>query len=207
MPNKELEIAVLGFQGNVAEHVEAINRAFDRLSIPGRAKATTDARSIRAAAGLAIPGGESTTIFKLIASNALKEPIIELARSGRPILGTCAGLILLSKVVNGRDMSSEPGFPAILDSAVKRNAFGRQRESFETRLELQLPNGKARETGIFIRAPMIQRTWGPCKPIGWVDGKIVAAIQGNVLGTCFHPELSDRSEIYDFLLRKARSTR
>jgi len=193
---------VLGFQGNVSEHVEAIRRALDGLSVHGTARSATDARSIRNAAALAIPGGESTTISRLIAANRLKKPIVQLANSGRPIIGTCAGLILLSKIVNGKDQTHSPGFPSVMDASVLRNAYGRQRESFETELELKLPSGTVRETGVFIRAPAIERTWGSCTPIAWVDGKPVAALQGNVLGTCFHPELSGNSEIYRFLLRK-----
>jgi 5'-phosphate synthase pdxT subunit len=196
------QFIVLGFQGNVSEHVEAIHRALDRLSAPGTARSATDARSITEAAALAIPGGESTTISRLIAANGLKKPIRWLADSGRPIIGTCAGLILLSKIVNGKDQSGNPGFPSVIDASVLRNAYGSQRESFEAELELKLPKRTARETGVFIRAPAIERTWGSCTPIAWVDGKPVAALQGNILGTCFHPELSGNSEIYEFLLRR-----
>ena len=207
MPNeRKPEIVVLGFQGNVSEHVEAICRALDRLSLPGTAKAATDVDSVRRATALAIPGGESTTISKLIASNGLKKEIVSLARSGRPIIGTCAGLILLSKTVDGRDVSGDPRFPSVMDISVKRNAFGRQRESFETKIELGLQNRTINETGIFIRAPMIEETRAACRPIGWADGRVVAALQGNILGTCFHPELSTDSRIYDFLLGKAGFT-
>ncbi len=194
------DVVVLGFQGNVSEHVEAIGAALDRLSIRARVAQATDPISIRNARALAIPGGESTTISKLVASNGLKDEILGLARSGRPILGTCAGLILLSRVVNGRDVSGDPGYPAIMDLSVRRNAFGRQRESFETEIELDLPTGTVKETGIFIRAPMIEETYNGCRPVSRVDGTIVAAMQGNVIGTCFHPELSAHSRIYDHLL-------
>lgn len=201
------EVAVLGFQGNVSEHVEAINRALDRLELAGEARATTDARSICKSTALAIPGGESTTISKLVAKRGLKRSILELACSGRPVMGTCAGLILLSKRVNGRNTSSDPGFPAIMDASISRNAFGRQRESFETEIEIQLPDGPLRETGIFIRAPLIRSTSGGCRPVAWVDGKVVAALQGNVLGTCFHPELTEDSRLYEFLLRRGGQSR
>ncbi len=203
MPKKgEQEIVVLGFQGNVSEHVEAICRTLNRLSIQGRAKAATDASSIRHATALAIPGGESTTISKLIASKGLKEEIVALASSGRPMIGTCAGLILLSKSVSGRDTSKDPGFPSVLNASVARNAFGRQRESFETEVEIKLPQCTLREVGIFIRAPAIEATAGECVPVGWVEDRIVAVLQGNILGTCFHPELTEDSRIYEFLLRK-----
>lgn len=194
------EFIVLGFQGNVSEHVEAINKALERLSLPGNARAATDAESIRQARGLAIPGGESTTISKLVARKKLKTEIAALARSGRPILGTCAGLIILSKIINGTDQSGNPGFAAVMNAAVNRNAFGRQRESFEVELALRLPGRDLRETGIFIRAPVIERTWGACVPVAWVEGAPVAALEGSMLGTCFHPELSDGSELYEFLL-------
>ena len=196
------DVAVLGFQGNVSEHVEAVFRALDRLELPGGARATTDPDRIRRSTALSIPGGESTTISKLIAKRGLKESVIELAASGRPVMGTCAGLILLSRHVNGRDTSSDPGFPAIMDAHVSRNAFGRQRESFETEIEIRLPGGVLRETGIFIRAPLIESTSSGCQPVAWVDGRVVAALQGNVLGTCFHPELTEDSRLYEFLLRR-----
>ena len=195
------DVIVLGFQGNVSEHVEAIYRALDRLGLSGEARAATDASSIRNSTALAIPGGESTTISKLIAKKGLKEHIIEVARSGRPVIGTCAGLILLSRKVNGRDISSLPGFPAVMDASVSRNAFGRQRESFETEVEIRLPEETLRETGVFIRAPLIETTFGACVTVAWVEGKAVAALQGNILGTCFHPELSEDSRIYEFLLK------
>lgn len=201
------EVAVLGFQGNVSEHVEAVYRALERLELPGGARATTDADCIRRSTALSIPGGESTTISKLVAKRGLKESIIELAASGRPVMGTCAGLILLSRWVDGRGTSSDPGFPAIMDTHISRNAFGRQRESFETEIEIRLPGRVLRETGIFIRAPVIESTSGGCRPIAWVEGRTVAALQGNALGTCFHPELSEESRLYEFLLRRGGKNR
>jgi 5'-phosphate synthase pdxT subunit len=193
-------VVILGFQGNVSEHVEAVERALDHLGVEGCALASTDARQIRKATALAIPGGESTTISRLIASRNLKPEIVSLAESGRPILGTCAGLILLARSVNGINTGSNPGFPSVMDVDVERNAFGRQRESFEAELQIKIPGRPLRETGIFIRAPVIRRTEGRCTPVAWIDGRIVAALQGNVLGTCFHPELSEDSRLYEFLL-------
>lgn len=194
-------MVVLGFQGNVSEHVEAVKAALERLSIPGRCRAATDVDSIRHATALAIPGGESTTISKLIAARGLGDEIVALADSGKPILGTCAGLILLSKVVDGRDTTGDPGFPAVMDLVVNRNAWGRQKESFEAPVEIRLPSGELSETGVFIRAPIIEEVRGRCRAVATVDGTIVAALQGKVLGTCFHPELSENSRIYEFLLR------
>ncbi len=193
-------VVVLGFQGNVSEHVEAVERALDHLGVEGCALASTDPEQIRSATALAIPGGESTTISRLIASRNLKPVIVSLARAGRPILGTCAGLILLAKSVNGISTGSNPGFPSVMEVDVERNAFGRQRESFEAELQISIPGRPLTETGVFIRAPVIRRTSGDCIAVARVDDRIVAALQGNVLGTCFHPELSDDSHIYEFLL-------
>ncbi len=193
-------VVVLGFQGNVAEHVEAVYRALDHLELEGCALASTDPQQIRSATALAIPGGESTTISKLIASRNIKADIVALAEAGRPILGTCAGLILLARRVDGVDTGNNPGFPSVMDVDVSRNAFGRQRESFETEIKIEIPGRLLRETGVFIRAPLIRRTTGRCSPVAWVDGRIVAALQDNILGTCFHPELSDDSHLYEFLL-------
>ncbi len=203
MGDEPIRVAVLGFQGNVSEHVEAVYRALDRLKLDGLVAACTRPECIRSASALSIPGGESTTISRMVARRSLKTEIVSMARSGRPILGTCAGLILLSKLVNGQDKTSDPGFPAVMDVSVTRNAFGRQRESFETEVELSLPGLTLRETGVFIRAPLIEKTWGSCREVAWVDKRPVAALQGNILGTCFHPELTDDSRLYDFLLSKA----
>ncbi len=203
MGDEPIRVAVVGFQGNVSEHVEAIYRALDRLNLDGLVAACTSHECIRSADALAIPGGESTTISRMVARKGLKKDIVTMALSGKPILGTCAGLILLAKVVNGQDKSSDEGFPAVMDLSVTRNAFGRQRESFETEVQLSLPGLELRETGVFIRAPVINKTWGSCREVAWVDGRPVAALQGSVLGTCFHPELTEESRLYDFLLRKA----
>ena len=187
-------IGVLSLQGDFREHVEML-RALG-----------VDAREVRkpeelaGLAGLIIPGGESTTIGKIARSFALIEPMRQLALTGRPVWGTCAGMILLAK-----DIGDEAPHVGVLDIKVRRNAFGRQVDSFETDLQVPVlaacqkgPCGADHRTpgplfhAVFIRAPLIEAV-GPGVEIlaRLEDGTIVAARQHNLLVTSFHPELTD----------------
>ena len=148
--------------------------------------------------GLIIPGGESTTIGQVAERWGLLEPIRAFARSGHPIWGTCAGMIMLAnEVVDG-----VPGQPllGILDIAARRNAFGRQLESFEA--ELSVPAlGEKPFHGVFIRAPIIERIGEGVETIARLaDGTVVAARQGNILALAFHPELTDDPRLHSYFL-------
>ena len=142
--------------------------------------------------GLILPGGESTTMGKLLRDLALFEPLSKMIRRGLPVFGTCAGLILLAKSVEGGVSCFQT-----MDISVKRNAYGRQLGSFYA--EEEFGNlGKVPMT--FIRAPYIQKTFGNAKPLAVVDDHIVAAQQENQLVTAFHPELTDNLSIHKYIL-------
>jgi pyridoxal 5'-phosphate synthase pdxT subunit len=142
--------------------------------------------------GLILPGGESTTMRKLIDRWGLRRPILDLAATGAPIFGTCAGMIVLAREIAGGE---EPVLP-LLDVTVERNAFGRQLDSFEA--ELQVPVlGDQPVHGVFIRAPIIDRTGPDVDVLARLeDGRIVAVRERNVIATAFHPELAGETRFH-----------
>ncbi|MBA3741059.1 MAG: pyridoxal 5'-phosphate synthase glutaminase subunit PdxT [Chloroflexi bacterium] len=173
-------IGVLALQGAVREHVTAIR---DVGGEPVEVRLPRDLVDLDA---LILPGGESTTMRKLIDEYGLREPILSLARAGAPMLGTCAGMILLADRLTDGD---EPVF-ALLDVEVRRNGYGRQLDSFEA--DLSVPSlGAAPLHGVFIRAPVVTGV-GPRAEVlaADADGRPVAVRQGRVLATAFHPELT-----------------
>jgi 5'-phosphate synthase pdxT subunit len=183
-------IGVLSLQGDFAEHLAA----FAEIGVP--AAPVKKPEEVRACTGLVIPGGESTTIGKLCARFGVGEAILDLARRGAPIWGTCAGMILLAKEIEGSDQWRL----GLMDIAVRRNAFGRQVDSFETDLEIEgLPDGPLR--AVFIRAPYVTRVSGEARVLACVDGKIVAVRQGRYLATAFHPELTGDRRMQEYFLR------
>ena len=142
--------------------------------------------------GLILPGGESTTIRRLICRWGMAEPILDLARSGAPIFGTCAGMIVLSKAIAGGE---EPVLP-LLDVVVGRNAFGRQLDSFETDLEVPIL-GERPVHAIFIRAPIVHEVGPNVDVLARLDdGRIVAVREDNVIATAFHPELAGETRFH-----------
>jgi 5'-phosphate synthase pdxT subunit len=150
-------------------------------------------------AGLILPGGESTTMRKLIDRWGLHDPIMEMARRGVPLLGTCAGMILLAARISDGD---EPVFP-LLDMTVKRNAFGRQLESFEADVDVPVL-GDTPVHGVFIRAPLVGSV-GPAVDVlaRLDDGRVVAVRQGNAMATAFHPELAGEPRFHRLLATMA----
>ena len=148
--------------------------------------------------GLIVPGGESTTISKLLQKNHLYDPVRKEAEEGMPIMGTCAGCILLAKEGDEAVMKTQTQLLSIMDMAVVRNAFGRQRESFEADLEIEGLDSTFR--GVFIRAPAISKVWGNCSVLSNFNGKIVMANQGSMLALAFHPELSGDTRIHELFL-------
>jgi len=184
-----VKIGVLALQGAVAEHIQMLS-ALDTEAVPVRLPSQLDGLD-----ALIIPGGESTTISKLLTDYSLIEPIRKLAEQGFPILGTCAGLILLAKKVPNLEM--EP--IGIMDIEVKRNAFGRQVDSFEADLEIPaLHNGTFH--GIFIRAPIVEKVEKGVEILCQLNDKPVAVRQGKLLACAFHPELTDDLRLHRYFL-------
>ncbi|HEX5451011.1 MAG TPA: pyridoxal 5'-phosphate synthase glutaminase subunit PdxT [Candidatus Limnocylindrales bacterium] len=181
-----MRIGVLALQGAFAEHLGILAR-IGVEGVPVRLP-----RDLEGVSGLILPGGESTTMRKLIGRWGLREPIVELARQGAPILGTCAGMIVLA------DEISEAEVPVLglLDVTVRRNAFGRQLDSFETELAVPLL-GDRPVHAVFIRAPIIERVGPEVDVLATLDdGRIVAVRQHNVLATSFHPELAAETRFH-----------
>ncbi|MGC5033961.1 pyridoxal 5'-phosphate synthase glutaminase subunit PdxT [Micromonospora sp. DT229] len=175
-------IGVLALQGDVREHLTALTGAGAQAR-PVRRSAELDAVD-----GLIIPGGESTTISKLVDIFELREPIDKRISDGMPVYGSCAGMIMLAtEVLDGRP--DQRGFEGIT-MTVRRNAFGRQVDSFEAPVEIAGIEGGPVHA-VFIRAPWVERVGEGVEVLGRVsDGRIVAVRQGNLLATSFHPELT-----------------
>ncbi|HEX2021983.1 MAG TPA: pyridoxal 5'-phosphate synthase glutaminase subunit PdxT [Candidatus Thermoplasmatota archaeon] len=211
-----MRIGVLGLQGAFTEHVDATREAMARLGVPGEARVVRRREELAAIDGLVMPGGESTTISKLLRKFELHDLLVERAtREDFPILGTCAGLILLAKEGDGQVGKTDTRLLGLMDMATNRNAFGRQRESFEATLDLK--GFDAPVPGVFIRAPAIVRTWGACEPLGTLPlpeevpgvGKapIVAARQGNRMAIAFHPELTGDTRVHEAFVETVRRWR
>jgi 5'-phosphate synthase pdxT subunit len=183
-------VGVLAVQGAVREHVNAIREVGAE---PVEVRLPRDLVDLDA---LILPGGESTTMRKLIDEYGLREPILSLARGGAPLLGTCAGMILLAdRLTDGE----EPYF-GLLDIEVRRNGYGRQLDSFEA--DLDAPGlGEEPMHGIFIRAPLVSGV-GPAAEVlaRDPDGSPVAVRQGRVLATAFHPELTGDRRMHRLLV-------
>src|SRR5581483_3012686 len=146
--------------------------------------------------GLVMPGGESTTISKLLRAFDLQDLLAQRAREEDfPILGTCAGMILLAKEGDGQVEKTDTRLLGLMDMAVNRNAFGRQRESFEA--DLAIKEYERPVPGVFIRAPGVTRTWGACEPLGELAGFTIAARQGNRYAIAFHPELTPDTRVHE----------
>lgn len=189
-----MEIAVLALQGAFIEHEKMLHR-LGATSFEIRQASDWD----RHKDGVIIPGGESTTMTRLLHDLQLFRPIQDAIKGGLPVFGTCAGLILLSKEENGQQV---PQRLSTMDMEVCRNAYGRQLGSFYTEAKVEGVAAKVPMT--FIRAPYIKRLWGEAKCLSEVDGHIVAARQDNQLVTAFHPELDEDLSIHQFFLDIAR---
>jgi len=192
-----VKIGVLALQGDFREHREVL----DRLGVT--ASEVRVAKDLVGLDGLIIPGGESTTIVKLMRSSGLLDPLRKLAIDGFPMWGTCAGMILLAKRLD------DTGTPALraMDMRVRRNAFGRQVDSFEATLSIAgLDGGPFR--AVFIRAPIIEDVGPPVEILARLDdGTPVAARQGRLLATAFHPELTPDPRFHLLFLEMVRQSR
>jgi 5'-phosphate synthase pdxT subunit len=188
-----MKIGVLSLQGAFREHLDTLRA----IGVDGvRVREPADLEGV---SGLILPGGESTTMRQLIERWGLHQPILDLAEAGKPIFGTCAGMIVMATEIAG----GEPPILPLLDVTVERNAFGRQLESFEAELEVPIL-GRTPVHGVFIRAPVIERT-GPEVDIlaRLEDGRIVAVRQRNILATAFHPELAGETRFHRLMATMA----
>jgi 5'-phosphate synthase pdxT subunit len=188
-----VKIGVLALQGAFREHLDTL-AAIGVEGVRVREPADLDGVS-----GLILPGGESTTMRQLIERWGLRQPILDLAASGAPILGTCAGMIVLARDIAGGE---EPILP-LLDVRVERNAFGRQLDSFEADLRVDVL-GSTPVHAVFIRAPVIERTGPDVDVLARLDDdRVVAVRERNVLATAFHPELAGETRFHRLLATMA----
>ena len=184
-----MRIGVLAAQGAFAEHIAILHRLKVEVT-PVRLPA-----ELVGLDGLIIPGGESTSISRLMLDYNLASEIRSLAKNGLPIFGTCAGMILLASEISDSDV--EP--LSVMDIAVRRNAFGRQRDSFEAELSIPVL-GEKPFPGVFIRAPIIVRVNGGVEILASLGDAIVAAREGKLLASAFHPELTDDLRFHQYFL-------
>jgi 5'-phosphate synthase pdxT subunit len=184
-----VKIGVLALQGAVAEHITALS-TLNTEATPIRLPSELNGLD-----ALVIPGGESTTIGKLLSDYGLMEPLRKLARQGFPLFGTCAGMILLAKKVADLDLKPI----GAMDIEVTRNAYGRQVDSFEA--DLTIPAlGDGTFHGIFIRAPVIRKTNPGVEVLCQLNNNVVAARQGKLLVCAFHPELTNDFRLHRYFL-------
>lgn len=195
-----MKVGVLAVQGAVQEHLDILKKAMSSLDISGSPIGVRKLEDFERASALIIPGGESTTISKLLQKNSLFDSVRERAEEGMPIMGTCAGCILMAMEGDQAVAKTDTQLLSLMDMAVIRNAFGRQRESFEADLDILGFNGTFR--GVFIRAPAISRSWGGCSVLSTFEDNIVMARQGARFALAFHPELSGDTRIHEMFLEQ-----
>jgi 5'-phosphate synthase pdxT subunit len=183
-----VKIGVLALQGAIREHVKCLEAPNTEVIVVKKVEQLADID------GLVFPGGESTTMRRLIDLYGFFEPLKEFAASGKPMFGTCAGLILMASSIEGQDT----GHLAVMNMKVQRNAFGRQRESFETDLHVTGVGEDIR--AVFIRAPLILEVGEDVEILSKYGNEIVAARQGNFLACSFHPELTDDHRFHQFFV-------
>ncbi|MEP0824972.1 MAG: pyridoxal 5'-phosphate synthase glutaminase subunit PdxT [Nitrososphaera sp.] len=202
--SSSLTIGVLGFQGDIEENVAATTQALREMQIvDGNVELVRYPEEIEKVDGLIIPGGEST-VQSTLASIQRSLPVIKKRISeGMPVLGTCAGMIMLSRRAFDRVVGdTKQKLIGNLDIVVERNAFGRQSESFEADLAIDLL-GKEAFKGVFIRAPAVSEVGKDVEVLAKLNNKVVAVKQKNIIGTAFHPELSGDSRMHRHLVKMA----
>lgn len=189
-----MKVGVLGLQGDFREHA----RALEASGASAVVVKTPD--QLAGVDALVMPGGESTTIGKLLDRFDLLEPLRDRATRGMPLYGTCAGLILMATEIEGRQ--DAPHRLGVMDLAVRRNAYGRQVDSFETDLDVDGLDQPYR--AVFIRAPVVERTGDAVEVLASVDGKPVLVRQGSMLASTFHPEMTGDNRVHEMFVGMVR---
>jgi pyridoxal 5'-phosphate synthase pdxT subunit len=193
-----MKVGVLALQGDVPEHLRTVEGLVPRASV----LAVRHPKHLAEVNALLIPGGESTTIARLLHGAHLWTPLAQRLREGFPVLGTCAGLILLAREVAPSPFGQDPPSFGVLDVRVRRNDYGPQRESFEAPVIVDgLPD--ATFPGVFIRSPRILSVGPNAQPIAWHGEEVVGVRSGTVWGLAFHPELTDDPRVHRRFLADA----
>jgi 5'-phosphate synthase pdxT subunit len=191
-----LRIGVLALQGDVREHINTL-RQLD--CVPVEVRKPSDLLDLD---GLILPGGESTTISKLLDIFGLRQPILDFIKSGKAVFGTCAGMITLASDV--LDSAAGQQSLGVMDISVRRNAFGSQLDSFEDSLDFDGASIKV----AFIRAPIVEKVGDGVQVLSSLPGgRVVAARQANMLATSFHPEITGETFVHQYFLNMAKQAR
>jgi 5'-phosphate synthase pdxT subunit len=188
-----MKIGILALQGAFREHqkmLELLGAETQLVKLP---------QHLEGLDGLVVPGGESTTMGKLLREYDLQKPIQNLAKAGMPVFGTCAGMIVMANKIHG---AAEPHL-ALMDVEVNRNSFGRQVDSFETDLEMPVI-GEQPFPAVFIRAPHVESVGPEVTTLATYNGRVVAAEQGHYLALSFHPELTGDTRIHEHFLNMVK---
>ena len=202
-----LNVGVLSIQGDVQENLFATKKALDDLGVDGTVIDVKTADDVQKLDGLIIPGGESTTIGQLSLVNSSLRVIKEKIEQGMPVLGICAGMILLSKTADDRVVgkTNQPLLD-ILDIKLERNSFGRQQESFEADVSMDSIN-IPKFNGVFIRAPSVSDVGSDIEILSKFNERIVAVKKGNVIGTAFHPELTEDISLHKYFVNLVNTSK
>jgi len=190
-------IGVLSLQGAVSEHLTIMNRVFKEERQRGKTVLVRQPRDIDACDALIIPGGESTTISRILINSGMHDVIHQrMEQENIALMGTCAGCVILAKELI--ETNADVRLLQAMDMQVERNAFGRQKESFERSIAVK--GFTTPYNAVFIRAPIITKIWGACQKLATVDEEIVMARQNNYLALSFHPELTNDLRIHRYFL-------
>jgi len=193
----QVNIGVIGIQGAITEHINSMKKALEKENIKGKVIPVKKKEHLKNLKGLIIPGGESTTISRLIYNSDLYDEIKKRNKNNDlAIMGTCAGCVILAKELV--DNTNDVKLLKLMDMKVNRNYFGSQKQSFEK--EIDIKDFEKPYNAVFIRAPIIDKIWGKCKVVSKLGENIVMARQENKLAVSFHPELTDDLRIHKYFL-------
>ena len=195
---KKVSIGILGIQGAVSEHITTMTNALKETGNNGKTFIVKHKEDIKDIDALIIPGGESTTISRVLYNSGLYDAISKkIKENDLAIMGTCAGCVILAKEIVNDPKNEIKQLPQ-MDMQVERNAFGRQRESFERTIKIK--DFSSPYHAVFIRAPIIRKTWGKCEALAKIDEKIIMARQDKSLALSFHPELTSDLRVHKYFL-------
>ena len=202
-----LTVGVLSIQGDVQENMLSAKSAIDELGLDGNVVDVRTPEEISQLDGLIIPGGESTTIGQLSLVNGSLKVLKEKIQSGMPVLGICAGMIMLSNTANDKIVGkTDQPLLDILDIKLERNSFGRQKQSFESNISMDSIN-IPKFNGVFIRAPSVSDVGSDVEVLSKFNERIVAVKKGNVIGTAFHPELTKDTALHKYFINLVNTSK
>lgn len=202
-----LTVGVLSIQGDVQENILSAKSAIDELGLDGNVIDVRTPEEISKLDGLIIPGGESTTIGQLSLVNGSLKMMKEKIQTGMPVLGICAGMIMLSNTAKDRIVGKiDQPLLDILDIKLERNSFGRQKESFESNISMDSIN-IPKFNGVFIRAPSVSDVGSDVEVLSKFNERIVAIKKGNVIGTAFHPELTEDTALHKYFINLTNTSK